>query len=184
MFALSALSASSGSTVLGKSNGFMRVSEAKLKCKKLPPTASQSVRYSFSGSMIIISVPIISERKHSSLMAKLLPAPDFAKTTILAFSRLNLSNSTKPLFWRFMPYKMPSFLLKLAVVNGKLVDIAPVSMLRIICNSSVPIGRVELKPCSICTVAGLVYIKLVPSMPSILRPTSFNSFSSLPYTVI
>ncbi len=45
--------------------------------------------------MMRISAPIIIERRASSLTAKDLPAPDFAKTTRLAFSRLEAVENDK-----------------------------------------------------------------------------------------
>ena len=43
------------------------------------------------------------ERKASSLTVKDLPAPDLAKTTMLAFSREKRSKMTRPLLCMLMP---------------------------------------------------------------------------------
>ncbi|MDP2395970.1 MAG: hypothetical protein Q8S84_03510 [bacterium] len=53
--------------------------------------------YSFSGSIIITSVPNIRLLSISSFTANDLPQPDFANTVILAFSVLNLSNIIREL---------------------------------------------------------------------------------------
>ena len=55
---------------------------------KVPPTESDKNLYSFSGSIIITSVPIIRLRSTSNFTVKLLPAPDVANTTALAFCSL------------------------------------------------------------------------------------------------
>ena len=96
----STLSSSLGS---GKSNGLMWLSELKDILKNDPSTDSESVLNSFSGSIIIHSVPIIKERRISNLTAYDLPDPDLAKITILAFSILKRSNKTSELLCLFIP---------------------------------------------------------------------------------
>ncbi len=53
-------------TGFGKSNGLIFTSEFKEILINDPPTASDKCLYSFSGSITITSVPIISERKISN----------------------------------------------------------------------------------------------------------------------
>ena len=81
----------------------MWLSELKDILKNDPSTDSESVLNSFSGSIIIHSVPIIKERRISNLTAYDLPDPDLAKITILAFSILKRSNKTSELLCLFIP---------------------------------------------------------------------------------
>ena len=80
--------------------------------------------------MIKMSDPVIMLLRASSLTVNDLPAPDLANTTMLAFSSENRSNITRPLLCIFIPYRTPLPSVRSAEVNGKLVDIAPVFILR------------------------------------------------------
>ena len=153
----------------------MRVEEFRLRRTYAPPTASHIRSYSFSGSIIKISVPIIIERSASSFTVNDLPAPDFANTTELPFSRLKRSKITSPELCMLMPYKMPLSCDKSADVNGKLVEIAPVDMLRRICSWSINCGTVLLSPCSCCEVAAFENTNCCPSIDSTLCVTNSSS---------
>src|SRR3989344_715843 len=113
---------------VGRSNGFKWLGEVSEIFKKAPPTESAKASYSFSGSIIITSTPCIKYLKISNFIAYDFPEPAFAKTTELAFSKLNLSNNTKELLCRFMPYKIPSFELKSKDIKGNEVERGSVSI--------------------------------------------------------
>lgn len=129
------------------------------------------------GFYFTISVPIIMLRSASSLTVNDLPAPDLAKTTELPFSKEKRSKITSPELCMLMPYRMPLSWLRSAEVNGKLVEMAPVDMLRRICSWSENCGTLLLSPCSCCELAGLEKISCWPSKDSILWLT--NSSSSI-----
>src|SRR3990167_9842201 len=114
------------------SKGLILAGESKLKEMYSPPIASQSVRYSSSGSMTMISDPSISDLKASSLTKYDLPAPDLAKTTILAFSWLNLSKIIKEPLCSLTPYIIPELCDSVDEIKGKVVARDVVSMLRVI----------------------------------------------------
>jgi hypothetical protein len=92
----------------GKSKGFILSEEFKFIFKYVHHTVSTSVLYSFSGSITITSVHIIKLLRISNFTAKDFHHHDFAKTTILAFSTLNLSKIIKELLCVFIPYNIPS----------------------------------------------------------------------------
>ena len=122
-----------------------------------------------------MSDPTIILLRASNLTVNDLPAPDLANTTILAFSRLNLSKITRPLLCILIPYRTPLLSVRSAEVNGKLVEIAPVFILRRICSSSVNCGTVLLSPCSCWLEATFEKTNCCPNIVSILCCTKFSS---------
>src|SRR3990167_10849251 len=114
------------------SKGLILAGESKLKEIYSPPIASQRVWYSSSGSMTMISDTSISDLKASSLTKYDLPAPDLAKTTMLAFSWLNLSKIIKEPLCSLIPYIIPELWERVDDIKGKVVAKEVVSMLRVI----------------------------------------------------
>src|SRR3972149_1695938 len=104
-----------------RSNGLMRLVELKEKLIYSPPTASLKALYSFSGSIMITSVPNMRERRASSLTKYDFPAPAFAKTTEFAFSMEKRSKITRLPLCSLRPYMMPSLLVNSDEVKGKVV---------------------------------------------------------------
>ena len=129
-------------------DGFTLLSEDNEILTYVPPTASERCSYSRSGSITITSIPIIKLLRTSNLTAYDFPAPDVAKTTMLAFCNENLSNKIKLLLCLLIPYKIPSSLVSSDDMNGNDDAIGEEFMLNATIRSSIPSGIVEVNPCS------------------------------------
>src|SRR5581483_1306488 len=132
----------------GRSKGLRWCEDVLDKRIYWPPTASHTLRYSSSGSMMMKSTPASRLRSAMSLVKYDLPAPDLANTTAFAFSR-ELSNGSKMTgewLCRAMPYSTPLSIESVEDENGNVVASELVSRLRVTSSWSKPCGWQERSP--------------------------------------
>jgi len=107
------------------------------------------------------------------------PAPDLAKITELAFSKVKRSKIIKESLCSLIPYIMPSLAVSSEEVKGKVVAKEVVSILRVIINLSMQVGMVVLRPSSICKVACLATMSREPKVEITSLVTLSNSSNDL-----
>gem|GEM_PF-1468793 len=114
-------------------------------------TFSHNPLYSFSGSIIMTSIPLSKYLSTSSFTKNDLPAPDVASTTLFIFSslELNLSNITNHPVCVLTPYRIHDSCTRSLATNGKLPANDDVIELLTIPNSSVHNGNPLLNHSSI-----------------------------------